>query len=211
MASNPDRLGPALRASLARYGPPADRVEAVVDDLRRRHREPHRHHHTLEHVGDVLDAIDRLADLAGDPALVRLAACYHDAMYDPRSSTNEHDSAELAARQLGELGVAVPDVAAVARLIAATAGHEPTDDPDEAVLVDADLWILGAPPERYRRYARAVRREYAHVDDDAWRAGRATVLDAFLARPRLYATDRFHAELDAQARANLRTERATLG
>lgn len=210
MASNPDRLGPALRASLARYGPPADRVEAVVDDLRRRHREPHRHHHTLEHVGDVLDAIDRLADLAGDPALVRLAACYHDAMYDPRSSTNEHDSAELAARQLGELGVAVPDVAAVARLIAATAGHEPTDDPDEAVLVDADLWILGAPPERYRRYARAVRREYAHVDDDAWRAGRAAVLDGFLARDEVFTTPTGRERWEAHARANMAAELASL-
>ena len=51
---------------------------------------------------------------------------------------------------------------------------------------DVDLAILGAPPSRYERYVIAVRSEYAHVDDRAWRHGRAEVLTSFLDRPVIY-------------------------
>ena len=55
-------------------------------------------------------------------------------------------------------------------------------DRDTAVLLAADLAVLAAEPSRYVEYATAVRREYAHVDDDAWRAGRAARA-AHAARP----------------------------
>ena len=68
-----------------------------------------------------------------------------------------------------------------------TAAHDPTS-PDEAVLCDADLAVLAADPATYTAYATGVRAEYAHVDDAAWRAGRAAVLRAFLDRPVLFHT-----------------------
>ena len=90
-----------------------------------------------------------------------------------------------------------------------TAGHEvAAGDANGAVLADADLAILGADADRYARYAADVRAEYAHVADDAWRAGRSAVLRRFLDRPRLYVTDRAHAALDASARRNLAAELA---
>ena len=58
-------------------------------------------------------------------------------------------------------------VCAVARLIELTAGHEV--DPADiagAVLLDADLAILGADPGEYQHYVNGVRTEYAHVDDE---------------------------------------------
>ena len=73
------------------------------------------------------------------------------------------------------------------------------DAASAAVLLDADLAILGADPAAYRAYATGVRVEYAHVPDDAWRTGRAAVLDHFLARDRLFLTDTMHAELDQRA------------
>lgn len=200
-----------MRGALARFDPPPGAVDELIEGLRRRYGEPHRHHHTLRHLDEVLDAVGRLADLADEPDRVRLAAAYHDAIYDPRSPSNEHDSAELARVELGAVAVPADEAEAIARLVRTTADHEAAADPDAAVLADADLWILGSPPDRYRRYVRDVRAEYAHVDDDAWRAGRAAVLDRFLGRPRLYATARFHAALDGRARANLTAERATLG
>ena len=60
-----------------------------------------------------------------------------------------------------------------ARLIRLTAGHQVApDDASGAVLVDADLAILAAPPDAYDRYTVEVRAEYGHLDDDAWRTGR---------------------------------------
>ncbi len=47
---------------------------------------------------------------------------------------------------------------------------------DTAILLDADLAILGADPAAYSAYVAGVRSEYRHVDDDDWRTGRAAVL-----------------------------------
>jgi predicted metal-dependent HD superfamily phosphohydrolase len=78
------------------------------------------------------------------------------------------------------------------------------------VLLDADLAILGATEERYRQYAADIRREYAWVPDAEYRAGRASVLEVFLARPRIYWHELTFEEGEARARANLRAELAGL-
>ncbi|MGZ7283798.1 HD domain-containing protein, partial [Streptococcus pyogenes] len=57
---------------------------------------------------------------------------------------------------------------------------------DTQVLLDADLAILGASEERYKRYAADIRKEYAWVPEADYRKGRAAVLERFLAAPRLY-------------------------
>ena len=99
----------------------------------------------------------------------------------------------------------------VRRLVLLTAGHEVgPGDANGAVLADADLAILAAEPDRYARYATDVRAEYGHLDDAAWRAGRAAVLRRFADRPRLYVTDRAHDRLDGLARRNLASELAGL-
>jgi predicted metal-dependent HD superfamily phosphohydrolase len=175
------------------------------DALRARYAEPHRRYHTVEHLTEALATFEGLRDLASDPQAVELAIWYHDAVYDPAAPAgeNEANSAALAAAE------GCDDE--VVRLILLTAGHEATsDDRNGAVLADVDLAILGAPPERYARYAADVRAEYAHVSDEAWRPGRSAVLRRFLARPRLFVTDRAHAALDGAARRNLAAELAAL-
>jgi predicted metal-dependent HD superfamily phosphohydrolase len=202
-------------AVVAPYGAGSDAVAAALDDLARRHAEPHRRYHTLEHVAEVLDVVDELVGLvpAGsvDADAVRLAVWLHDAVYDPRSGGSEAASARLAAEVLPPLGVPAPVVSNVCRLVELTAGHEAAArDADGVVVADADLAVLGAPPARYRRYAADVRAEHAHVDDGSWRAGRAAVLRGFLDRHRIYRTDVLHDRLDARARANLTAELASL-
>ena len=56
------------------------------------------------------------------------------------------------------------------------------------------------------RYVADVRKEYAWVPDADYRTGRASVLEAFLARPRIYHTDVMFTEAEAAARRNLRAE-----
>ena len=68
-------------------------------------------------------------------------------------------------------------MAEVARLVRLTETHTPDDaDANGCALSDADLGILAAPRERYDEYVAAVRREYAHLPDDVFSAGRAEVL-----------------------------------
>jgi predicted metal-dependent HD superfamily phosphohydrolase len=168
--------------------------------------EPHRHYHTVAHLSAVLDVVDRFEGLAAHPDRVRLAAWLHDAVYDPRAAgdANERASAELAAGVLGPLGVPDEVTADVARLVLLTAGHATGPaDPDGDLLCDADLAILASDKETYAAYVAAIRREYAHVPDPDFAAGRGRVLTALLELPSIY---RLTPQWEARARANLTAE-----
>jgi predicted metal-dependent HD superfamily phosphohydrolase len=182
--------------------PGANRLGA---DLLRRWSEPQRAYHDAEHLAEVLTALDELADPVPRP--VRLAAWFHDAVYDPRRSDNEERSAELAAATLSDAGVDPVDVAEVERLVRLTASHDPTtDDADGQLLCDADLAILGSSPARYARYREDVRREYGHVSEPDFRAGRSRILRGFLERPAIYRTRAGRDRWESAARRNLRAE-----
>ncbi|MFI0421832.1 metal-dependent phosphohydrolase [Spongiactinospora sp. 9N601] len=178
---------------------------AVAAELAARWAEPHRRYHTLGHLRAVLAATGRLERHAADPVAVRLAAWFHDAVYEGRAGRDEERSAQLALRLLPRCGVPAARIARTARLVRLTATHDPADgDADGAVLCDADLAVLAGPG--YDAYARAVREEYRHVPDPAFRAGRAEILRRLLAAPRLYRTPLGHDLWEAAARANLAAE-----
>ncbi len=187
-------------------------ARAAFDEAIGRHREPHRRYHGVRHVTWVVRHVLELAGevTVDDLGAVVAAAFFHDAVYDPRAADNEQQSALLALRVLGQLDWPERRAAAVATMIRATAAHAPTDDVDEAVLLDADLAVLGSDPSAYQAYVNGVRAEYAHVDDAAWRVGRGAVLDGLLAADPLYSTTAGRARWQARARANLTAERVTL-
>jgi predicted metal-dependent HD superfamily phosphohydrolase len=174
--------------------------------------EPHRRYHTTDHLVAVLDHIDVLEPHAADPAVVRLAAWFHDAVYRPDRSENEERSAALAIRALPEAGLPPGPTAEVARLVRLTVTHDPRPaDVNGEVLCDADLAVLAGPPGEYAGYAAAVRAEYGFVPDDAFRAGRAAVLRELLALPALFRTPHGARHWEAAARHNLATELELLG
>jgi predicted metal-dependent HD superfamily phosphohydrolase len=211
----------------------------IIDDLIRRYAEPHRRYHTADHIVWVLRHIDDLlnddllnddllkADLlkadefAADRDVLVASALFHDAVYDSHPTadaltgdvrtglSNEAQSARLAVAQLSRMGWDDIRVAEVAALIEATATHLATT-PESAILLDADLAILGADPVDYLAYVVAVRAEYDHVDDEQWRVGRAAVLHNLLARPHIFATPAMASQREHQARANMAGELAEL-
>ncbi|GAA4482609.1 hypothetical protein GCM10023191_003030 [Actinoallomurus oryzae] len=186
--------------------------EPLGAELLRRYAEPHRRYHTTRHLAEVLDHVDELAGEAADAGTVRLAAWFHDAVYDPTRGDNEERSAVLAERMLADTDLSAATVAEVARLVRLTATHDPAEgDRDGAVLCDADLAVLAAPPDRYADYAAAVREEYAAVPDEAFRAGRAEILRGLLALPALYRTAPARERWEAAARHNVETELMLLG
>jgi predicted metal-dependent HD superfamily phosphohydrolase len=186
-------------------------ADAVGRDLLARWSEPHRRYHTPAHLARMLEVIDAHAELAADPDAVRLAAWFHDAVYDTFAPDNEERSASLASTTLAALGFSAERTAEVARLVRLTAGHnvEPGDR-NGALLADADLAILAAEPADYARYAAAVRAEYAAVPDDVFRPGRAAILRKLADLPELFRIVPARAEWTARARANLESEIATL-
>jgi predicted metal-dependent HD superfamily phosphohydrolase len=168
--------------------------------------EPHRRYHDLAHLAAVLGIVGELAASATDPDAVRLAAWYHDAVYDPRRDDNEQVSAARARAGLRGL-VDEARLAEVERLVLLTAGHDPEPgDADGAVLCDADLAVLASPPEGYAAYASAIREEYRHLSDEAFATGRAAVLERLLSLPALYRLPAVAELWTARARANLTAE-----
>jgi predicted metal-dependent HD superfamily phosphohydrolase len=167
-----------------------------------------RGYHDTRHLTEVLDRLDELsgAGVAYDENAVRLAAWFHDGVYDGQPWAEER-SAVWAERALPEAGVAPDVVAEVARLVRLTETHRPADrDVAGCVLSDADLAILAAPDGRYAEYVAAVRREYAHVPDAAFREGRAAILEDLLAKPHLFHTAYAREHWEETARANVHRE-----
>ena len=167
--------------------------------------EPHRRYHDLAHLAAVLGLVGELAATAPDPDAVRLAAWYHDVVYDPTAADNEERSAGRARAGLRGL-VDEARLAEVERLVLLTAGHDPQDaDGNGEVLSDADLAVLAAPPQAYAGYASAVREEYGHLSDEEFTAGRIAVLEHLLALPALFRTAAAQ-PWTAPARANMTAE-----
>jgi predicted metal-dependent HD superfamily phosphohydrolase len=168
-----------------------------------------RHYHTFEHLEEMFRIAGRLTAITDDPRALQLAIWFHDAVYDPRAKDNEARSAELAVALLGPIGVPRSALDVAIRLIEATAhlaSPKPPGDRETAILLDADLAILGSAPERYRRYAADIRKEYGWVPAAEYRSARSNVLHQFLARPRLFWTDVMYAECEARARQNMEGE-----
>lgn len=189
----------ALWESLSLH-PPAD---AGFDDMMARYREPHRSYHTDRHLRECLERLDQVSSLARDPAVLELALWYHDAVYRPRRTDNERRSADLAAAHLAAAGARRELIDRVAELILHTTHAAPPPPGDAALLVDIDLAILGAEPDRFAEYEREIRREYRWVPAPLFRRRRAGLLRELLARPRLFVTPLLHDRLEARARANL--------
>ncbi len=202
------------KLDLAELGPGAhhDAVLGIGTDLLRRWTEPHRGYHDTRHLVEVFWALEELEEgleiTAREGALGRLAGWFHDAVYDPSApgGSNEVDSADLAVRDLQALGVAADDIETVRDLVLATSTHDLRPGGLSAAFHDADLWILGAPAERYAEYTGQVRKEYAAVPGDAFRAGRAAILRPFLDRESIYATQTARDRWEGAARANLLRE-----
>ena len=201
--------GSALAARVSET-PGHDLGRAVFDDLYARYTAADRRYHDIHHIEHCLQLFDFVRALATQPDPIEQAIWFHDAIYDSHRSDNEAASASLADSALMQLGVPQATRQSVCDLILATQHNAPPADPDAALLVDIDLSILGQPASIFDASEAGVRFEYAWVTDSAFCTGRSKVLQSFLDRPRIYATDYFCAALESAARQDLNRSLASL-
>lgn len=177
---------------------------SVFDQLLARYSEPHRKYHTLQHLTECLAHVEAVRHLAEHPGEVEIALWFHDGIYDTHRLDNERQSADWARAVLDRHDAAPAAVQRVDELIMATCHSALPVTPDAQLLVDIDLSILGALPQRFAEYEEQIRQEYAFVPEDIFRNKRGEILQAFLARPVIYSTPHFQAALEARAKDNLR-------
>jgi predicted metal-dependent HD superfamily phosphohydrolase len=201
-----DAIDPALARSWARawpgLGASGDGI-ALRDRLLAAWGEPHRRYHTVRHLGDCLALFEATSQFATNPCEVEIALWFHDAIYDLKAKDNEARSAAWAERELVAARVGADARARVQDLVMATCHAALPWTDDARLLVDIDLSILGAEPERFDEYEVQVRQEYAWVPGPLFRRKRREILQGFLARRHIYATDWFQRRFEAAARTNL--------
>ncbi len=174
-----------------------------------------RHYHNLAAYRGDAGAGRRLSNSFGDPEAVEAAIWFHDAIYDSKAKDNEARSAALAEKKLAGRTDA-GRLSRISAMILATATHQLPQFDDAAatrdanLFLDMDLSILGAAPDAFDAYERAVRREYGWVEEPMWRAGRGAVLKDFLARPLIFHTEEFCQRFEPQARLNMARSLETL-
>jgi len=175
----------------------------VFSSLAAQYSERHRAYHNLTHINAMLDEFEQVRHLASNQDAIESAVWYHDAVYDTRAKDNEEQSAVLASHVLRSAGLSEDFNQLVNKLILATKHSAEPIELDTQLLVDIDLSILGQPEHVFDKYEENIRKEYEWVPDDAFKAGRSTVLQQFLNREFIYSTEFFRGKYEVQARKNI--------
>jgi predicted metal-dependent HD superfamily phosphohydrolase len=190
-----------------------DLPESLVARVSPRYAEPHRRYHTWAHVEACFLSRAKIMRDAGSISCdaIDLALLFHDAIYDPLAHDNEDKSAELLVDEGRRAGLDEALLARAVPLVLATKHGANVASSEEArIVVDADLSILGESREVFDAYERAVREEYAMIDDAIFRAGRVRVLRGFLERPAIFETHAGRDAWESRARENLAASLALL-
>ena len=193
-----------------RFGTPVT-DDGLFRDLTSRYAEPHRKYHTLRHIRECFDKLQELRADADHPEEVDLALWFHDVIYEVRRQDNEARSADWARSTVLAAGLSVECAERVHALVMATCHDAVPGGNDQQILIDVDLSILGAKPERFDEYEKQIREEYSWVPGIVFRARRRNILREFLKRPAIYSTAKFIAAYEAQARENLNRSIQLLG
>jgi uncharacterized protein len=104
----------------------------------------HNYAHTRDEVLPAARVLARLSGLSADETrLLEIAAAYHDLGYADNPTEHEQLGAEIAGKVLPEFGFSPEDIRVIQGMILATKLSARPKTLAEAVLVDADLSILG--------------------------------------------------------------------
>ncbi|MCU4401675.1 metal-dependent hydrolase [Acinetobacter pittii] len=165
--------------------------------------EKQRAYHTVQHLYECLSLMEAVQYELNDPYAVALALWFHDAVYDPEAKDNELKSVELF-EQLMAQDLSFDTLEKIKRWILATQKHTSTDETDLQFLLDIDLAILAATPERFIQYEQQIQQEYSWVDPEVYTIKRKEILMHFYQSEPLYQTVYFQKNFELNAKDNLR-------
>ena len=156
--------------------------------------------------GTYLKFTSSIKNLISDWSTLLFAVYYHDFIYNARRNDNEEKSAEHAAKVLTDLNYDPELTKKCVSHIMATKSHHLNNDQDTNFLLDADLSILGADWETYKKYFQGVRKEYSIYPDFLYKPGRKKVMEDFLKMDSIFKTAYYFEKLEVQARKNIQQE-----
>lgn len=185
----------------------SDDSERTFELLQNLYSEKHRFYHNLNHIKFLLALFEEFGGNIRDKSAVFFSIWFHDAIYGPRKSDNEKQSAKMAVEHLKRLFTSKDKISKIEKIILATEKHSAEDlDADGKIFLDFDLAILGADDGVYNKYAKAIRKEYAFVSDEDYKTGRKTVLQNFRRRDLIFFTGVLRERFETKARQNIERE-----
>lgn len=185
-------------------------IEQRWNDIVLNYSESNRYYHNLSHLENLLFELQYVKPFIMDWNILLFSLYYHDVIYDVKSTSNEEDSAEYAAKVMRQLKISEPVISKCKQQITATKLHQKERDTDLNFFIDADLSILGASREIYLAYTQQIRKEYSVYSDDIYIPGRKNVLNHFLNMKSIFKTGYFFEKYELIARLNLQCEIETL-
>jgi predicted metal-dependent HD superfamily phosphohydrolase len=177
--------------------------QKILNILIAAYSEKQRAYHTVQHIYECLILFESIRSELNDVYAVALAIYFHDVIYDPQAKDNELKSAELFEQCMAQ-DLTVNTVQKIKQWILATQKHVSTDVPDLQFLLDIDLAILAATPERFTEYEQQIQQEYSWVDPQVYSIKRKEVLRHFYQTKPLYQTAYFQKNFDLRAKQNLK-------
>nr|WP_294946903.1 adenylyltransferase/cytidyltransferase family protein [uncultured Mucilaginibacter sp.] len=142
-------------------------IDASILDA---YRQPHRFYHTLTHLDDICAQLELQGH--GDSDALLLATVFHDIIYDPKSATNEEDSAAYFNEVFkGDVELKKE----VTNIILDTKTHQP-QTALSAIFCAADLNILRQPLDKLLEYEHQIFKEFQFVDYSIYKGKRVEVL-----------------------------------
>ncbi|WP_336169738.1 HD domain-containing protein [Acinetobacter sp. 161(2023)] len=177
--------------------------QKILNILIAAYSEKQRAYHTVQHIYECLNLLESIRSELNDPYAVALALWFHDVIYDPQAKDNELKSVDLFEQCMVQ-DLPVNTVQKIKRWILATQKHISTDETDLQFLLDIDLAILAAAPERFMQYEQQIQQEYAWVDPEVYSIKRKEVLVHFYQSEPLYQTGYFQKNFELNAKQNLK-------
>lgn len=175
--------------------------------------------HNTRHLIKTLARIDEIASTAHDPEVLRVALWYQGAVlnrsFDVFQRGTNSDEQEFSAlyharSRMETLGLSEDVISRIQELMMALFTHRADpSDMDAQVLIDADLGMLAASPQDFKRFRESLREECPDLCDTDYVRARRLAIKKILAREQI-----FHSPLalawEETARANLEAESAKL-
>lgn len=194
-------------------------LEAEARDLISRWNAKGRILHNTRHLIKTLARIDEIASTAHDPEVLRVALWYQGAVlnrsFDVFQRGTNSDEQEFSAlyharSRMETLGLSEDVISRIQELMMALFTHRADpSDMDAQVLIDADLGMLAASPQDFKRFRESLREECPDLCDTDYVRARLLAIKKILAREQI-----FHSPLalawEETARANLEAESAKL-
>ncbi len=168
-----------------------------------------RAYHNLSHIAYMLNMLQIYQDACdtynGSVDIINLtqAIFLHDYIYNPLAKNNEEMSIKAGIDEdfVDDCDKKFQD------LVLATKHTQPANTPQEALIADLDLSILGTFDEDiWAQYNHAIRQEYNMIPLKEYVKGRIEVLKSFLNQNRIFQTSFFYDMLETQARQNISKE-----